>query len=137
MTETDGRQWLRRKLGRFNLQLQAIESGGTGIGIPDLYLRHSEGAMWIELKIGHYVGTGIRVLFRPGQLPWLQTNVSLGGNVALLMFVPHEEGNDFSWWVLKNSDIRASYTLEELATLGKGYLSGKLDGLYVLKALAE
>lgn len=137
MTESEGRQWLKRKLLRFDLQFQAIESGGTGVGIPDVYIRHNRGSLWLELKIGHYVSHAVRVIFRPGQLAWIQKNTHLGGRTAMMMFVPHEEGNDFAWWVFRGAEIKPMYKLDDLGTVGRGFLTGNTDPALVLDALFD
>jgi len=134
MTETEGRQWLKRKLYRFDIVLQPIESGGTGVGIPDLFMQANK-SLWIELKIGHYVAQGVRVVFRPGQLQWIQNHVRLGGEARMLMFTPHEEGKDFAWWVFKGQDVKPFYFMHELADKGVGYLTGNVDGAKVLEVL--
>lgn len=136
MTEADGRKWLKRKLARFDVQFQSIESGGTGIGIPDAFLQSDHGHLWLELKIGYYVAQGIRVVFRPGQLPWIQTNARLGGSIGMLMFVPHEgDYDDFSWWLLKGADVKPFYFLEELTRKGVGFLTGQTPPELVYEAL--
>jgi hypothetical protein len=135
MTEADGRKWLKHMIASNNLQFQPIESGGTGLGIPDVFVQSPAGHLWIELKIGFFVAQGVRVVFRPGQLTWLKTNVLLGGRVALMMFVPNDEDSDFSWWVFKRRDIKAFYTMEELTSAGVGYITSKVTSERVLDAL--
>jgi len=136
MTETDGRRWLRIKLSALDVMLQPIESGGTGIGIPDQFARTREGDYWIELKIGRYVTNGIKVEFRPGQLNWLRRYANLRGKARLLLFVPHEEGKDFAWWVFCGlRGIKEFYFMNELTTLGEGYLTGRVEGDKVFQTL--
>jgi hypothetical protein len=53
--------------------VQRIESGETGRGIPDLYLRYPAGELWVELKNDYR--QSINQLFfsfpyRPGQAGW-------------------------------------------------------------------
>lgn len=53
--------------------VQRIESGTTGVGIPDLYTIDTEGkARWLELKRVRCTWTpGIQIPWRPGQEAWL------------------------------------------------------------------
>ena len=52
---------------------QRIESGTTGVGIPDLYVAGPEGTAWIELKnlkTQHMAHRVFEVSWRPGQQAW-------------------------------------------------------------------
>jgi hypothetical protein len=53
--------------------IQRIESGETGRGIPDLYLRYPAGELWVELK-NDYRQTIKQPCYsfpyRPGQIGW-------------------------------------------------------------------
>jgi hypothetical protein len=53
--------------------VQRIESGETGRGIPDVYLRSAATEMWLELKNMPYAKVfdgSWQVPWRPGQLAW-------------------------------------------------------------------
>ena len=50
MTESEGYAWLRRKLKTEVVMLQRIESGSTGLGIPDIFYATNTKHGWIELK---------------------------------------------------------------------------------------
>ena len=135
MTEADGRRWLKAKLARCAVKFQPIESGGTGFGIPDIYARTRQHECWIELKIGKYIGMGVRTKFRPGQLLWIRDYASFGARIKLLLFVPHLEGKDFTWWVFHNEYIKEAYTMQELTELGKGFLTGQVTSGVVFSTL--
>ena len=51
---------------------QKIESEGTGVGIPDLYITKDECSAWLELKNepANYNKGKIEVHWRPGQQAW-------------------------------------------------------------------
>ena len=76
MTERDVRKMIAERAGS-QIFMQPIESPGTALGIPDLYLRTVFHSYWTELKI---VSVGGRLLskpyvavpFRPGQRSWLR-----------------------------------------------------------------
>jgi Holliday junction resolvase len=58
---------------------QAIETGGTGRGIPDLNGCFAGIEVWIELK--RMVGR--RVLMRPEQVAWIERRARAGGRVFI------------------------------------------------------
>lgn len=102
---------LKNQLSQQNVFLQRIESGGTGLGIPDLFFQHTSINGWIELKqINHNQGEYVKIPFRPGQLGWLKMLLSYGGNVYLLCnFI-----NTHKIILLKNYGIKDCYTVGEL-----------------------
>lgn len=126
MTETDGRRWLKSRLmmSRHSYTLQPIESGGTGIGIPDIVARTLTHDVWVELKLGKFINNLLTVTFRPGQLPWIRKHVSLNGKVTLLVFAENFDNNDFSWWAFKDHEIKECYTFDECSRVG--YLTGRV-----------
>ncbi len=137
MTETDGRRWLKSKFNPRDVKLQPVESGGTGIGILDIFARTSYHDYWIELKVARFTADGIHVPFRPGQLPWIKDYVRLGGRARLIVFIPHDSGNDFAWWVFKDADIKKDYILSELTTLADGALTSKVPANILFEALFD
>lgn len=58
---------------------QAIETGGTGRGIPDLNGCVDGREFWVELK----ATDGWRVAIRPEQVAWIERRTRAGGNVTL------------------------------------------------------
>lgn len=55
---------------------QRIESGGTGLGIPDLNFCHKGMEGWIENKL---VANGEKITFQEGQVAWHERRVRHGG----------------------------------------------------------
>jgi len=58
---------------------QRIETGGTGLGIPDLNGCSDGTEVWIEAK----VATGWKPTVRPEQVAWLERRYRHGGRVFL------------------------------------------------------
>lgn len=61
---------------------QRIESGTTGVGIPDLYVVCKGGTNWIELKnlkSQTMSSTAFEVSWRPGQQAWALRHYKVSG----------------------------------------------------------
>lgn len=87
MLEKEIRRRLKLKIlsERLDILFQPIESGATGIGIPDIFFRTAGDEGWIELKEIEVTSYGAVVVpFRPGQLPWARRYMRLRGKVILL-----------------------------------------------------
>jgi hypothetical protein len=80
-SESDFSHHLQPALKAAKCFVQAIESGITGCGIPDLFIRTRSGnAVWMELKHLYYpLGQSFTVPYRPGQYPWLWRYRKHGG----------------------------------------------------------
>jgi len=137
MTETEGRRWLKSKLNPHDVKFQPVESGGTGIGILDIFARTAYHDYWIELKIAKFTSTGIHIAFRPGQLFWIKDYARLGGRARLIVFIPHDTGTDFAWWVFKDNDIKVDYALDELTTLAEGALTSRVPNNILFESLFD
>ena len=88
MTESSIRQWLIKLLKPYPIKLQPIESGSTGLGIPDLYFRATKQSGWIEFKIGKVNKNGeIKLRWEPGQLNWIKEHAELNGRTFLFVGV--------------------------------------------------
>ena len=78
--ESDFRGALGQAIRATHNIAQPIESGTTGLGIPDMFIRTSKTSAWLELKNLKY---GLQfpfvVPFRPGQAAWLERYYKLGG----------------------------------------------------------
>ncbi len=85
MTETEVRRDVACGLRTAGCLAQPIESGGTSIGIPDLFARTLKTDCWCEVKIGNFSGGWVHLKWRPGQLHWLRQYDSLGGKVLLIV----------------------------------------------------
>lgn len=73
---------------------QPIESGLTGLGIPDMFIRTTKVSAWIELKNYRYLmHYPLEVAFRPGQAAWLERHYRLGG--LSLLGIATLDGNYF------------------------------------------
>jgi hypothetical protein len=90
-------------------QAQAIESGGTGLGVPDVFFAKDGTLGWIELKNmqDDILPDPVKIDFRPGQVCWLNAYSQQGVNVYLA--VSCAEGIFF----FKNEDIKEEYPLAE------------------------
>ncbi len=88
MTEALIRRWLIKLLKPYPIKLQPIESGGTGLGIPDLYFRTERRGGWIELKVGKINAEGkMKLRWEPGQLNWIKEHAELNGKTFLFIGV--------------------------------------------------
>lgn len=73
---------------------QPIESGMSGLGIPDLFVRTSKVSAWIELKNYKFpIKYPLEVSLRPGQAAWLERHYKLGG--LSILGISTLEGNFF------------------------------------------
>lgn len=90
---------------RYNKILaQPIESGSTGLGIPDMFLRTGKHSVWAEFKNAKYaIQLPYTVPFRPGQYRWLKDYYSLGGLSLLVIGTP--EGI----YIFRNESIKKQY----------------------------
>lgn len=59
-----------------------IESGSTGLGIPDLNYAFDGREGWIELK---EVKAGFKIGMRPQQVAWIERRVRHGGKVLVMV----------------------------------------------------
>lgn len=87
--ESNLRGTMTRVLRAMGYIAQPIESGETGLGIPDLYVRTSKASAWIELKNFRYALVyPVHVPFRPKQKEWLEDHSALGGMSVLVISEP-------------------------------------------------
>jgi hypothetical protein len=124
MTEALGRRWLKYLFKTTNILIQPIESGTTGLGIPDLFIRTERSECWVELKQTRNIKKGIRIDFRPGQLPWIMNYHKLGGRVFLFLFVKTDD-DEVILHVIKGNAIK-SYYANYGELIGASLLSQKL-----------
>jgi hypothetical protein len=106
-TESRFRNQLVNEMRLEGFEVQGIESGMTGRGIPDLYF---SGVItgWIELKnITGELKDPVVIDFRAGQYEWLLRFHKAGTNVYLM--VSCCEGI----FVFRGSEIKKSYRLQE------------------------
>ena len=94
---------------------QAIESWGTGIGIPDLNGCISGVEFWIELK----QAKANKVKISPGQVAWIERRLRAGGHVYVAV------RKDTELHLFHGGDIRSLYIdglrgAESLGTWGNG-----------------
>lgn len=74
------RKLFRQYLAPRGWDLQAIETGGTGLGIPDSNLCHPDcGEIWIEYK--HTTANAVSI--RAEQVAWAERRIRHGGRVFL------------------------------------------------------
>ena len=121
-TESRFRNQLVNEMRLEGFEVQGIESGMTGRGIPDLYFSkikrnpivgqgersEFEDKGWIELKnITGKLKDPVIIDFRPGQYEWLMRFYNGGTNVYLM--VSCCEGI----FVFRGLEIKKSYRLQE------------------------
>jgi hypothetical protein len=108
MTETKIRQYLKKllkyEIDNGLIQFQPIESGSTGIGIPDIYFASDRKEGWIELKILKKKGTSLIVPYRPGQWNWIQKRMHLNKRTYLFAYYQNKI------YVYFNENIRKEYS---------------------------
>jgi hypothetical protein len=88
-----------------NILFQRIESGATGLGIPDIFYRTLSKDGWIELKELQVTSNSVTIPFRPGQRGWLLNYCKLGG----LGFVFGTIGNEL--YILSGYNIEKKYSI--------------------------
>lgn len=99
---------------------QAIESGGTSVGIPDLYIRTRQTGTWMELKNLIYpIREYLEVPFRPGQFAWLTRHAKMGGRSALA--IAHPDGILF----FHGAEIQQTYIRPFPASLSLSRVNGR------------
>ena len=74
MRESDLRKLIRQKLPM--VHWQAVETGGTGLGVPDLNGCYEGVEFWVELKL---VKRGLKLGLSPTQIAWLARRHRVGG----------------------------------------------------------
>ncbi len=109
--ESSLRKSLTNKFKSLKFFVQNIESGSTGVGIPDMYVECATTNCWIEVKTTHNpkrAGTLIKPDWRPGQLAWAENYKAhrLKGKWFLVIQVGTE--------IYYSSVPRESYTRSEL-----------------------
>ena len=114
-TESRLRNRLVNELRLEGFEVQSVESGMTGRGIPDVFFAKLSGVQrqyecnfhgWIELKnITTELRDPVVIDFRKGQYEWLMRFAKEGVNVYLI--VSCSEG----LFVFKRYDIQKSYPL--------------------------
>lgn len=111
MRESDLRRLIQMNLPQ--VHWQSIETGGTGLGVPDLNGCHKGVEFWIELKL---VKRGLLCGLSPTQVAWHMRRQRAGGNTWFLvrkasqLFLYH--GADAS--ALKDAGLRLTPRLSWL-----------------------
>ena len=120
MLEKDMRRLLKHEV-RIQIPwvlIQRIETGSTGIGIPDFYFKTMYNEGWIELKeIKGNVSREaiIKIPYRPGQFNWIKKYISLSGNVILICSIGEV------WHCFKGDYIWEEYMWEDFHLYGQQY----------------
>ena len=110
----------------YGCKVQRIESGSTGLGIPDAFVRTFNTDVWMELKNLIYPVThSVQVPFRPGQYAWLKDYARMGGNSVLA--IASQEG----FFFFHNDHIQKEY----LAPLSKSadLCLNRIDGRTIVE----
>lgn len=102
--ESDFRGVLTKAIKSTRNIAQPIETGSTGLGVPDMFIRTQKTSAWMELKNFKYpVHFPVDIPFRPGQAAWLERHYGLGG--ISILGVSTLEGCYF----FVNENIRRTY----------------------------
>jgi len=104
---TEKKMYEKMKAKFPNVFLQRIESGRTGLGIPDIaYTVSEKKSGWIESKVvKRFPKTGVvKVPFRPGQYSWITRYCCFSQKVFLFLWVQDK------LYVMKGDEIFVSYT---------------------------
>jgi hypothetical protein len=100
MIESSLNSRLARLAKKDGVFYQRIETPGTGLGVPDLFVLVAGRAIWIELKVGKFqtkrgksdLYTAKRFVpdWRPGQISWAVRYIRSGGSWRLIFAVGAE-----------------------------------------------
>jgi hypothetical protein len=98
-----GLRTLFRKHLPHEWDMQAIETGGTGRGIPDLNMCHPDhGEVWVEFKQTSAHATHIR----PEQVAWAERRARFGGRVFLVVRRVHSLTKADQIYIYSAADFR-------------------------------
>lgn len=126
MLENAVKKKIKNKLEKHdNILVQPIESGGTGLGIPDLFIRTKNHDIWMELKRVDWPngrGKTISIPWRPGQLNWIKHYISLGGLAYLCVYVNKGKHKNTVYF-FKNYQILKTYSQEAFESLSEIHFS--------------
>jgi len=128
MKEVDMYAKLRLIFVRNKSIFQKIESGMTGLGIPDIFFRTKYTDGWIELKEIIWpkkYDTIIKIPFKPGQFSWIKQYSLLCGNMFLICSIRGET----NIYIFRRTYIFKEYTQKEF--LRKAYYIGKIKNLSI------
>lgn len=93
--ESKWRERFNSKMTEKGAWCTPIESGATGDGIPDTFMRFNNRGYWIEYKvIDAPLTSQQKVPFRPGQYNWLRRNHREGG--VSLVAIQYNDGYLFA-----------------------------------------
>lgn len=96
MTENELKLRMMRILRHQDIEIQPIETGGTGVGVSDWYYRTPRMSGWIEFKIGHERKDGsIKLKWEAGQLNWIRRFARMGDKMLLCVGVMVGEAEAF------------------------------------------
>jgi Holliday junction resolvase len=102
---------------------QRIETGGTGLGIPDLNGCHAGVEVWVENKWTN----GWKVKVRPEQVGWLERRARHGGRVFVAVRQTGPMGRD-DLWLLHSDAARLLIDGVRLDLLPADLLLGRWSG---------
>lgn len=108
-------KWLKTYNGPIKINLHRIESGGTELGIPDIYFESYNKTGWIESKRTIWPireTTPIKIKFQPGQLNFINNHNILTGlefSEAFLIVVDNYK----RFWMVRALNIREEYRQKE------------------------
>jgi hypothetical protein len=121
--EGDLRSDFTKHVNAQGCKAQPIESGTTGLGIPDWYVRTPKVSAWAEFKNLRFpLNYPLEVPFKPGQYTWLKRHWALGGTSLLII------GTIEGIYVWRNEHIQKVYVAPFYTSCGLHMpnLSGKV-----------
>jgi len=137
--ETEMRQKITKRILQEHPQtlIVPIESHGTRIGVPDLFIKSPFSEGWMELKQFTLNKQGtISIPFRPGQLAWIHNYLSLHGNMTLLgtfkLNSPTKRWLKL-WFIIKGNYIYRHYSYDEFIAVADMGLLQDIDIVKLLK----
>lgn len=119
------------------IKIQPIESGGTGLGIPDMFIRTERNDLWAEAKriiLKSKIISKISIPYQPGQYSWLKSYYKLGGHAFLFCLVIDTFGLNNIYksihsnkvHIFKDKNIKETYSYKEFTTLPSLILNYKM-----------
>jgi hypothetical protein len=132
------RSVLGTKLSLFGIESQAIESGGTANGIPDMYFSSKLYSIqgWIELKNDNGIPkrAKYKVPYRPGQFAWLTRYVKQGTSCILglafdegiAFFCDNEIAKEYEPSVIRDNLVIKDTVEAFIKTVRQGVNSAKI-----------
>ena len=111
MIESDLRKKFAKSMDKLGVFFQAIESGSTGVGIPDAFIQLKKKCAWVEFKTVPAKNSSnfVRPEWQEGQIPWALEYKLHGGTWFLVVAVGDK--------VFYSKESKDSYRKDELTPI--------------------